>query len=127
MIEVVDYDEAWIGRFETERALLERVLAPWLEGGIHHIGSTAIPGIKAKPTVDLLPLVADLAVLDACEADIRALGYDWAGELRTVSIGRGSRLFSLPQHLEADACELFGWLRNSQSRVERILCTLVSR
>jgi cell filamentation protein len=36
--------------------------------------------------------------------------YDWAGELRTVSIGRGTALFSLPQHLPADAGELFSWL-----------------
>jgi cell filamentation protein, protein adenylyltransferase len=39
--------------------------------------------------------------------------YDWAGELRTVSIGRGM-LFSLPQHLEADADELFSWLARSE-------------
>ncbi len=36
--------------------------------------------------------------------------YEWAGELRTVSIGRGTTLFSLPEHLEADADELFSWL-----------------
>lgn len=39
--------------------------------------------------------------------------YEWAGELRTVSIGR-ARLFSLPQHLEADADELFAWLARSE-------------
>ena len=39
--------------------------------------------------------------------------YDWAGELRLVSIGRG-RLFGLPQHLEADADELFSWLVRSE-------------
>ena len=44
VIAVVPYDAEWGHRFEEERALLEHVLAPWLEGGIHHVGSTAVPG-----------------------------------------------------------------------------------
>jgi len=57
-IAVVPYDPEWSGRFEVERALLARILAPWLEGGIHHIGSTAIPGIAAKPIIDMRRLAA---------------------------------------------------------------------
>jgi GrpB-like predicted nucleotidyltransferase (UPF0157 family) len=57
---VVPYDPDWPSRFETERVLLEAVLALWLEGGIHHIGSTAIPGIAAKPIIDMMAGVRDL-------------------------------------------------------------------
>jgi GrpB-like predicted nucleotidyltransferase (UPF0157 family) len=57
---IVDYDPEWQSRFEAERCLLERVLAPWLEGGIHHVGSTAIPGIAAKPIIDMVAGVRDL-------------------------------------------------------------------
>ena len=57
---VVPYDHDWPHRFEAERALLERVLAPWLQGGVHHIGSTAIPGIAAKPIIDIMAGVRDL-------------------------------------------------------------------
>lgn len=60
-IVLVPYDPEWPERFESERVLLERVLAPWLEGGIHHIGSTAIPGIAAKPVLDIMAGVRDLA------------------------------------------------------------------
>jgi GrpB-like predicted nucleotidyltransferase (UPF0157 family) len=60
VIDVVPYDPEWPRRFDAERALLERVLAPWLEGGIHHIGSTAIPRIAAKPIIDMMAGVRDL-------------------------------------------------------------------
>ncbi len=56
-----------------------------------------------------IPGAYDLAHLRAFHRHIFQDLYDWAGELRTVSIGRG-KLFSLPQHLVADADELFSWL-----------------
>jgi GrpB-like predicted nucleotidyltransferase (UPF0157 family) len=54
------YDPRWSVLFEQERALLEEVLAPWLAGGIHHVGSTAVPGIAAKPIIDMMAGVRDL-------------------------------------------------------------------
>jgi GrpB-like predicted nucleotidyltransferase (UPF0157 family) len=59
-IVLVQYDPEWPRRFETERVLLEGVLAPWLEGGIHHVGATAVPGLAAKPIIDMLAGVRDL-------------------------------------------------------------------
>ena len=58
-VALVPYEPDWPRRFEAERALLERVLAPWLEEGIHHVGSTAIPGIAAKPVIDMIAGVRD--------------------------------------------------------------------
>ena len=40
--------------------MLERVLAPWLKDGIHHVGSTAVPGLAAKPIIDIVAGVRDL-------------------------------------------------------------------
>ena len=74
-IAVVPYDPEWPRRFEAERALLERVLAPWLEGGVEHIGSTAIPGIAAKPIVDMIAGVADLEEARAAHGPLEAEGY----------------------------------------------------
>src|SRR5919198_1890369 len=69
------YDSDWARRFEAERALLERVLAPWLEGSIEHVGSTAIPGVAAKPIVDMVAGVRDLEEARAAYGPLEAAGY----------------------------------------------------
>jgi GrpB-like predicted nucleotidyltransferase (UPF0157 family) len=74
-VTVVPYDPDWPRQFEAERARLEALLAPWLEGGIHHVGSTAVPGLAAKPVLDMLAGVRDLAEAEAAFAPLAALGY----------------------------------------------------
>jgi GrpB-like predicted nucleotidyltransferase (UPF0157 family) len=59
-IQLVPYDAEWPRLFDEERALLEPVLGPWLAGPIEHIGSTAIPGLMAKPIIDIMAGVKDL-------------------------------------------------------------------
>jgi GrpB-like predicted nucleotidyltransferase (UPF0157 family)/GNAT superfamily N-acetyltransferase len=71
-VELVEYDPAWPASYETER---ER-LAPLLEAlEIHHIGSTAVRGLLAKPIIDMVALVDDL---DAPIAALIDSGYQYA-------------------------------------------------
>jgi GrpB-like predicted nucleotidyltransferase (UPF0157 family) len=77
-IAVVRYDPEWPRRFEAERALLERVLAPWLEGGIHHVGSTAVPGLASKPIIDMVAGVRDLEEARAAFEPLREQSYLYA-------------------------------------------------
>ena len=58
-VEIVDYDPSWPAAFDTER----RRLAPLLAGAdVHHIGSTAVPGLAAKPIIDMVALVESYEV-----------------------------------------------------------------
>jgi GrpB-like predicted nucleotidyltransferase (UPF0157 family) len=66
--EVRPHDPQWAVRAEAEREKLTGLLAPWLADGIEHIGSTAVPGLAAKPIVDLAASVTDL---DATVAETR--------------------------------------------------------
>jgi len=75
LIAVVPYDPEWPRRFDSERALLERVLAPWLEGGIHHIGATSIPGLAAKPIIDMMADVRDLEEARSAFDPLREQSY----------------------------------------------------
>lgn len=69
------YDPEWPRRFDSERTLLERVLAPWLEGGIHHIGATSIPGLAAKPIIDMMAGVRDFEEARAAFEPLREQSY----------------------------------------------------
>jgi GrpB-like predicted nucleotidyltransferase (UPF0157 family) len=50
---VVPYDQAWPGMFDAERAAILSALTG-LDPGIEHIGSTSVPGLAAKPKIDIL-------------------------------------------------------------------------
>jgi GrpB-like predicted nucleotidyltransferase (UPF0157 family) len=78
-VEIVPYDPAWPGVAAAEAARLAEALGATAVV-IHHIGSTSVPGLSAKPTIDLMPLVTDLDAVDAARPRVEALGYQWRGE-----------------------------------------------
>jgi GrpB-like predicted nucleotidyltransferase (UPF0157 family) len=78
-VTVVPYDPGWPRAF----ALAAGELTSAMDGvllEVHHIGSTAIPGIHAKPVIDMLAVVSDIAAVDPCAAQMKALGYEAMGE-----------------------------------------------
>jgi GrpB-like predicted nucleotidyltransferase (UPF0157 family) len=76
---LASYDPEW-SRMAARHAERLRALGSILVT-VHHIGSTSVPGLAAKPIIDLMPLVTDLAKLDQERGCVEALGYDWHGEL----------------------------------------------
>jgi GrpB-like predicted nucleotidyltransferase (UPF0157 family) len=74
-VEVVGYDPSWATRGAQERQFLQELLAPWLHGHVEHVGSTAIPGLAAKPILDLQAPVQDLAVAEQIAPALAP--HDW--------------------------------------------------
>lgn len=74
---IAGYDPAWPSRFETEAARIRRALGGQLVR-IDHVGSTAVPGVGAKPIVDIQASVRVMTPRTAYVDPLRALGYRWA-------------------------------------------------
>jgi GrpB-like predicted nucleotidyltransferase (UPF0157 family)/ribosomal protein S18 acetylase RimI-like enzyme len=89
-IVVVDYDPAWAQRFELERERIKRAIDD-VALRIEHIGSTAVPGLAAKPIIDVLLVVEDPDDPAAFEPPLLEAGY----ELRVRE--RGHRMFRTPE------------------------------
>src|SRR5579862_8328717 len=60
LVHLSDYDEAWPDRFGDQQARVAVILAPWLAAPVEHIGSTSVPGLRAKPVIDMLGPVRSL-------------------------------------------------------------------
>lgn len=71
-------DPSWPARFEAERVELEEAIGGWVEGRIHHVGSTAVPGLEAKPIIDILAGVRGLETARPCFEPLTKLGYLYA-------------------------------------------------
>jgi GrpB-like predicted nucleotidyltransferase (UPF0157 family) len=76
---VIEYDPTWPEAYESEIARIRTVLGDEMVRA-HHIGSTAVPGLVAKPVIDILFEVWDLAQLDARDGGMRSIGYEPRGE-----------------------------------------------
>ena len=72
---VVPYDPAWPGLFDEERRRLLDTIGAWLAGPVEHIGSTAIPGLSAKPVIDIMAGVASLDASRPALPALAGLGY----------------------------------------------------
>ena len=78
-VEIAPYDAAWTRVFELESEAILGVCRPWVTG-VHHIGSTSVPGLAAKPILDIMPLISDPEDGAAAVSKLIALGYRYRGE-----------------------------------------------
>jgi GrpB-like predicted nucleotidyltransferase (UPF0157 family) len=80
-VEIVDYDPRWPSMFEEEAKRLRAALDPSSIAGLEHFGSTAIPGLSAKPIIDILIAVRSLADAQATFVEaLRNLDYVYWAE-----------------------------------------------
>lgn len=75
-IVIVDADPTWPATFETHRARITTALADVLNVGVEHIGSTSVPGLGAKPIIDILVTVEDITAEDDYLSPLLEAGYE---------------------------------------------------
>ncbi|QFF99649.1 GrpB family protein [Psychrobacillus glaciei] len=78
-VEVVSYSADWKDRFKEEAEQLQKIFGSEMIT-IHHIGSTSVNGLSAKPIIDLMPVVRDINNMDAFNDAMIAIGYEPKGE-----------------------------------------------
>ena len=72
---LADYDPRWPALFEEERARLQEAIGEWA-ADIQHVGSTAIPGLAAKPIIDIAVHLRSLVDALKCITPLVELGYE---------------------------------------------------
>jgi len=82
-VKVVDYDATWPDQYAAAAKELRDVLDEWVVE-IEHIGSTAVPGLAAKPVIDIQVGVRSLDDSAAMVAAVESLGYEYAPEFEDV-------------------------------------------
>ena len=101
-VELLDHDPTWAGTAAAEVESLLGAIGPCLLT-IDHIGSTAIPGLRARPIIDLLAAVTCLSALDDHRDRFAIVEYEWWGEqglperryCTRSDVATGHRLFQL--------------------------------
>ena len=104
---LVEHDPAWAGVAEGYAAGLRGAVSCLVE--VHHIGSTSVAGLAAKPIIDLMPVATGLEALDRERGAVEGLGYGWHGEQGiagrrycTLDDGEGRRIVQLHWFAEGD-------------------------
>lgn len=129
-VAILGYDPEWPGRFAEQRPLVEELLEPWLAGPVEHIGSTAVPGLRAKPVIDMLAPVVSLVSAQAAVPVLAGAGWlSWPEDpcrhyrlwfLRPSPEARTHHLQVIEDgHLHAVALVAFRELLRADSRLRR--------
>lgn len=76
---VVPYSREWKAMYEKEAEMIAEILGDNCTA-VYHIGSTSVPGLAAKPIIDIMPVVKDICKVDECEPAFEKIGYEYLGE-----------------------------------------------
>jgi len=97
--QIYRYSDDWPEQFKSEAIRILDVCGDMLIA-LEHVGSTSVPGLAAKPIVDMLAGVASLAVAEKMKKGMLSIGYDYPGDIgipgdRIFGRDPGFRLFLL--------------------------------
>jgi len=100
VVELVEYQPLWAKHFEAERTLLQLSFGTEVIR-VEHVGSTAIPGLAAKPTLDMMVGLKELKSAECYSTQLGDLGYEFrphhpvSGRLHYAKIQGGQRTHNL--------------------------------
>lgn len=121
-IVVVDYDPQWPEWAERVRAFVWPAVER-LALRIEHVGSTSVPGLAAKPIIDLdIVVIEDSAVRPVIDA-VRPLGYQWVGDLGV----EGRQAFDTSGHPDLPPHHLYVVVENNKAHLDHVLLCDVLR
>lgn len=113
---MADYDPDWAEQFERIRAFIWPAVEDWALR-IEHVGSTSVPGLAAKPIIDIDIVVADQAdVRPAIEA-LEAHGYGWVGDMGV----EGREAFDSSAHPELPRHHLYLVVDQNKAYLDHVL------
>lgn len=92
---VVPYLADWPKWYTKEAARLQKIYGDAIHG-IEHVGSTSVPGMAAKPQLDILVQMSDISKADAFNNSLQAIGYEAYGD----ALQKGGRFYSKWEHGE---------------------------
>ena len=84
VVRLQDYTPLWVELYLEEEERIRAAIGHLIIE-LQHIGSTAIPGIKAKPILDMMAGVAQLEEALLCQAPLESIGYDYAAHAGIVN------------------------------------------
>ncbi|MCJ2530890.1 MAG: GrpB family protein [Candidatus Thermoplasmatota archaeon] len=76
---IVPHDSQWPRLFQAESGLIRKQIGSYLEA-LEHVGSTAVPGLAAKPIIDIMPGLRQLSDAQGCIKPLAAIGYEYVPE-----------------------------------------------
>lgn len=76
---VTAHDAEWKIKFEEEAKIIRHILKDNCIA-VYHIGSTSVPGLKAKPIIDIMPIVSNIQEVDLIASEFKKIGYEYLGE-----------------------------------------------
>jgi len=100
VVEVHPHNAVWVCLYKEEETLLIASIGQYV-ADIQHIGSTAIPGLVAKPIIDIIVGLKDLELMGQCIEKLEKLGYEYKGEN-----GISGRFFFVKGDAEISTCHL---------------------
>ncbi len=76
---IVDYNPQWPQMYAQEKARIQDAIGEYLID-LQHVGSTSIPGLSAKPIIDIMAVIRDISLVEQCVKPLETLDYLYRGE-----------------------------------------------